>query len=219
MKVHNFSEFVNESKWRSLSREIVNDLILYIKATYGRYELTDESAHTFTFPTYNLPGFPNFNNELTVQCLIIREKNAELQIDASAGDDHPNLKFLIRLDPRAEPKVYSKLYMKLSDDVRHELEHIDQYENNPTIFTDREIRAAINVDPNRTHEYFLLPEEVPAMVAGMYNRAKKSKDKLINIFTEYLSFFLNEKLISKKQYNQIIKVWLDYAKRKYPNIQ
>jgi succinate dehydrogenase/fumarate reductase-like Fe-S protein len=119
-------------------------------------ELKGEEAHQFEFEPYKSEDYTEiFNNEVTVSCLIFREENSALEINASAGEENPNIQIVIQIDPRFEPQVYKTLYMKLADDIRHELEHIEQYEKRPDIFTSVKTRAAINRDPKKMMRYFL----------------------------------------------------------------
>ena len=223
-QVLRFQEFINESLNESVSptlvREIINDIITFVKATKNLYELKGEEAHQFDFKPYKSKEYPViFDGEITVKCLIIREESNSLQIEASAGEENPNIQVVIQIDPRFEPQVYRTLYMKLTHDIRHELEHIEQYEKRPEILTPVEERKAINRNPKRTIDYFLMPEEIEAMVSGMYNRAKKEKRTLDSIFREYLGYYVNEKLITTSQEKQVISKWKEYANKRFPEAQ
>lgn len=223
-RVLRFQDFLNESLNEAVSsslvREIINDIMVFVKATKDLYQIKGEEAHQFTFNPYKTKDYSEvFGGEITVSCLILREEHGSLQIDASAGEENPNIELVIQIDPNFEPSVYKTLYMKLTDDIRHELEHIEQHEKRPEIFTAVKTRAAINRNPKRILEYFLLPEEIEAMVAGMYNRAKKEKRTLDSVFREYLGYYVSEKLITPSQEKQVITKWTEYANKRFPAAQ
>jgi hypothetical protein len=215
-----FEEILNESVSPSLVKQIINDVMTFVKATKDLYEIKGEEAHQFEFDPYKVEDYTEvFNNEVTVNCLIFREENSALQINASAGEENPNIQIVIQIDPRFEPQVYRTLYMKLADDIRHELEHIDQYEKRPDIFTPAKTRAAINRNPKKMMQYFLMPEEIEAMVSGMYNRAKKERRTLDSIFREYLGYYVREEFITPLQQKQVIDKWTEYANKRFPKAQ
>lgn len=215
-----FKSDLNESVSPSLVRQIINDVMIFVKATKELYEKKGEESHQFEFEPYKNVNYPKvFDNKITVNCLIIREQNESLQINASASEDDPNIQIVIQIDPLYEPKIWRTLYMKLTDDIRHELEHIEQFEKRPNILTPHKTRDKINRDRKRMIEYFLMPEEIEAMVAGMYNRAKKEKRTLDSVFKEYLGYYVSQKFITQDQQNKIIDVWTKLAKSRFPKAQ
>lgn len=215
-----FEESLNESVSPSLVKQIINDVITFVKATKDLHELKGEEAHQFEFEPYKSEDYTEvFNNEVTVNCLIFREENSSLKIDASAGEENPNIQIVIQIDPRFEPQVYRTLYMKLADDIRHELEHIEQYEKRPDILTSAKTRSAINRNPKKMIQYFLMPEEIEAMVSGMYNRAKKERRTLDSVFREYLGYYVTEKFITPLQQKKVIAKWTEYANKRFPKSQ
>lgn len=206
---------LNEKYSPKLYNEIIQTIMMFVKSTKGLYDLKGETAHKYTFTVKN-NEFDFAKGKVSYEVLIFREKNSSLVTDANAGKDKPHLQFLIQIDPDYEPQAYRELYMRLTDDVRHEIEHLIQHQFRPSIFTPQDERDAINRDPERTHEYFIMPEEIEAMCAGFYNRAKRQKVNVDTIMKNYLDFYLNEKFITKSQFDKTLEVWLTYMKKRFP---
>jgi len=145
-------------------------------------------------------------------------------LSVDAGQSGDEIDVLIHLNPDYEPQSYVKLNSKLQDAVRHELEHLFQGPDNmsfkekkaqPTNFSYRQKIQK----PGTTHRYFTLKDEIPAMVNGMYRQAKTEKRPLDDIFKEYIGYYLQSGEITQKQYDKILSIWIDYAKKNLPKAQ
>ena len=105
---------------------------------------------------------------------------------------------------------------KLNDVVRHELEHITQVGKNkiagrvkPSTSRQRELSQ-------KDYRYFLLRDEIPAMVAGMYRQAKTQKKELDIVFSNYLDYFIEIGQMTEEQKTLVMDTWIDYVKKNYP---
>jgi len=133
-----------------------------------------------------------------------------------AGDI--NLNFTI--DPRDLPKAWTTLSMDLKDIVRHEIEHLTQSGYNiipsKSLPDDQEIRDRILIYktlPER--EYYTLDKEIPAMLQGMYFKAKKLKKS----FKDVVKVYLDSRKVSQEDQEKIIKRWKPAAKKlNLPNL-
>jgi hypothetical protein len=65
--------------------------------------------------------------------------------------------------------------------------------------------------------YFLLPDEIPAMVAGMYAAAVRKKIPLDQEFEIYLKPFIKSGLINDEEFNKVIQAWIKFANQVYPD--
>lgn len=129
----------------------------------------------------------------------------------------PMIELHMLLDPRREPSCYSELYLKLIDILTHETNHLDQVglnrDHHNTNVTPQEIRKKAK----KSNAYFLLPEEVESMVAGMYARSEEEGKPLDVIFYEYLNPFVKTKYISVDDFEKTMKTWITHAIQNYPN--
>jgi len=120
-----------------------------------------------------------------------------------------------------DPKWYDVLNHKLSDTIRHELEHSKMPEAHGTSTPTNTLRV------KAWENYYLNPGEIEAHVVGLYHKAKKQKIP----FPQILKQFVDDiKLgFSKSKYrlefvweevNKLVeniqRVYLDYAQKRFP---
>jgi len=222
MKMENiksFQEFINEGRYDELTTKSVRACwpIIKLSSTAGISERTFDLGEISAGGVY-------FDLVLEIKRETLSFPQGFV-LDAGAytqkGDNL--IEILINIDPSKEPQVYSILNAKLKDAFRHEIEHLSQAGKNkvpgkPTA-TRAKTRNKINVDNKNIYKYFLLRDEIPAMVHGMYKQAKTQKRPLDDIFNEYLDYFLDDKLISSSERDKILKVWIDFAKKNLPAAQ
>lgn len=128
--------------------------------------------------------------------------------------DPPLIEIRLQLDPEYYPSILSEVAMHLRDLLRHEIEHLTQSGWNTVdgkfIASDQAMRRKIesgNLPPAR---YFTLPKETPAMIQGMYMKAKKSRMPFKQVVNDYLDRFVADNTISETEKQQIIDTWRTY---------
>jgi hypothetical protein len=72
------------------------------------------------------------------------------------------------------------------------------------------LRAKIESGELPPVRYFLLPKEIPAMIHGLYNKAKKSKQPFQQVVNNYLSIWVDNNTITDKEKEQILTTWRTY---------
>jgi hypothetical protein len=217
--IKSFQEFLFEGRYDKLTSKTVKSLWPVIKVT----RVAGESEYVLNLDEISEGGiFFDLILEITRMPIPIPQG---FVIDAGAYTQKGNnaLEIIIKIDPTKEPQVYTKLNAKLQDAVRHEIEHLTQSGKNkvpgkPTA-TRAKTRDKINIDNNNIYKYFLLRDEIPAMVHGMYRQAKTEKRKLDEIFNEYLQYFIDEKIISNGEMEIVLDAWIRFAKKKLPAAQ
>ena len=122
-----------------------------------------------------------------------------------------------QVDPRTLPKEWSTISMDIKDIVRHEIEHLSQagYNVVPSkeLPDDRDLRFFIQtLGTMPTSNYYLLDKEVPAMLQGMYYKAKKMKKPFRDVVNAYLDIFVNNETIDKQDKQDILHRWRIAAK-------
>lgn len=137
--------------------------------------------------------------------------------DPSDATTDPYIEIRFELDPADVPNIYSDIAMDLRDVIRHEIEHITQtgwnLKSGKYIPSDQDIRRKIESSELPAREYFLLPMEIPAMIQGMYFKAKKSKQPFADIVNNYLDRFIAMKdengnsYITPDDKEHIISIW------------
>lgn len=228
-----FNQFVLESKYDLFSDTLAIELLNFIKTGKVQKQLTK---------SLDLPGFPYFVLDATVtrskefdprlsssfQFLPWEELNFKkvgFSVDSNSiiskrrsANFEIKMKLSVLLNPESEPNCYTNLYLKLLDTIRHELEHISQRvdSNNHRGYFDR--LDKIRRDFESSYKYFLLPDEVPAMVSGMKLSASKRGVPLDLEFESYLKPMVSYGFISKFEFYTVMKTWLSFAISTFPNI-
>lgn len=112
---------------------------------------------------------------------------------------------------------YTELKFRLIDIIYHELKHVNQVGLN---------RKAVNVHPGSNSDrkeaknpidYFHLPEEIEAMVYGMYNRSKIEGSNLDELMFKYLTPYINNGNINIKDATKTVTTWMLHALENYPD--
>lgn len=217
-----------EIKLDSFVSQLANELMYYIKKTKKDYDLGQEKKYGTLDKNsgYRVKEFKIFDEplEFTFYVAILRkEKINELgyfvdgSVDNSGDDD--NILISLAIDPTKEPMIYSNMLGNIKDVLRHEIEHLTQSGINKIEGRERptsnSIRARINKTKNQKYKYFLLRDEIPAMVKGLITLSKYKHEPLQKVFSDYLDQFINQNLISQEQKDLIISTWSDYVKKNF----
>ena len=204
-----FSELITEGRFDPITRIVVNDIIKSIKKSINRknainlqlpYDINKEEEHT--------DGDISFNVDLNIKHKISLKDDAKPYFinTALSGDTDNIIMMSIILDPNYEPNSYERIFFKLQEDIRHEIEHITQ-----TGIKTNTARLK-TVYGHHKNKY-----EVPALVQGFYRRAKLEKRFLNEIMIEDLMSEIEKRTISKSQANNLLKIWINYAKKVLPD--
>jgi hypothetical protein len=130
------------------------------------------------------------------------------------SDDPPLIEVRMQIDPAEYPQVLSQIAMNLRDTLRHEIEHVTQSGWNTIdskfIPSDQNLRTRIEAGKLPAARYFTLPKEVPAMIQGLYFKAKKSKQPFKTVVDEYLSMWVSNDTISAQEKENILNTWRTY---------
>ena len=130
------------------------------------------------------------------------------------SDEMPLIEIRFELDPAEYPKILSEIAMILRDTLRHEIEHITQsgwnLKQGKFLPSDKAKREKIQTGEVATKQYFLLKKEIPAMIQGLYSKAKKSRAPFKQIVNNYLDGWVSNNTITAKDKEQILKVWRTY---------
>lgn len=199
-----------EGRYDTITRKVVKDIINFVtskrKGSFSLpYDMTDEFE-------YEQEGL-SFSIDLDIK------KNRgvkDFYLDAAVSDDKDENVILVTLffSPKFSPKSYEKLFYKLQEVMRHEIEHLTQ--GGPNRIPDRPIYYGSTSDLKTTYGHHKNKIEVPALVHGFYRRAKIEKRPLDEIMIEDLDADIQKGFLSKKQAENLLTIWLDYAKKNIP---
>jgi effector-binding domain-containing protein len=177
-------------------------LINQFKANLGKY--TEESTD----------GLIGKNTEYDLEYIFTPDNDLlalPFIVDGEADNDTMQVK--IKYNPNRFPEAYNDLNAEIRDTVRHELEHIAQFNFSKGVNPGGSDKKSTQT----WFEYFTLPFEIPAFVQGLYKNAKFKKisfNKAVeNFLLNYLDVLTDEEEIA------VTKTWTDYARKNLPAAQ
>ena len=210
-----------------LSERIAETLCASIKETTDQRTTIDfEEPLEFTL-ILTVNRTSKFNTKRTIEFKnlpweSLNFKNKGFAINSKSyipEDAVPEIEIIVHVSESLETQGYRILYYKLIDDVRHEIEHLLQQGINQKPNHAARVNQSTRDKALSNHRYFLLPNEIPAMVAGMYASSSAKKTELDLEFEEYLMPFLEYGILNKQQFFKIMKSWLDFARQLHPKLR
>lgn len=130
------------------------------------------------------------------------------------SDEPPLIEVRFEIDPAEYPKVLSEIAMQLRDVLRHEIEHVTQSGwntiNGKYIASDMTLRKKIESGQVPPFRYFMLPKEIPAMLHGLYLKAKKTRTPFREEVTTFLQSFVNTGAITEAEMQKVLATWKLY---------
>jgi hypothetical protein len=126
----------------------------------------------------------------------------------------PLIEIRFEIDPLDYPNILSEVAMQLRDVLRHEIEHITQSGWNTIdskyIESDLDLRQKIQAGDIPPFRYFMLPKEIPAMIHGLYTKAKKSRVPFRDSVHTFLQSFVDNGAITADEMNTVLDTWRNY---------
>ena len=229
-----------EGRYESLSRQISRKLISVVKDSYeatndsdgkflGRkvYYTANESV-----PDINTTAAPDVyteeieNSEIPLEFYLTLKLQwidgyDKMYVTGNAYNDKgidsdapPLVEVLLILDPSMYPNVLSDIVMELSDTIRHEIEHLTQsgWNTKPSKYipSDYKRRNQIETGKLRSYHYYLLPKEIPAMIHGLYNKAKKTRTPFADVVNNHLQTIIDKGWVTPEESETIKDTWRTY---------
>jgi hypothetical protein len=135
----------------------------------------------------------------------------------NTGQDSPDMPLIevrFEIDPAEYPSILSEVATELRDVLRHEIEHLTQSGWNTLpgkyIASDQALRKRIESGKLPAARYFTLPKETPAMIQGLYHKAKKSKQPFRDVVNAYLDVWQSNGTLTNQDREYILNVWRTY---------
>ena len=129
--------------------------------------------------------------------------------DAEA--DRTELQVTVSYDPNAFPASYNDFIAELKDTLRHELEHVGQFQLN------KPENPSNSPKKYKYFDYFTFDFEIPAFVRGLNKKARTKKITFTQAMDDYLGNFVED--LSDDQMAEIKRIWVDYAKKNVPGLK
>lgn len=212
---------LKEGNYDKLVGELTKQILNIIKDSYSEYLEEFNGEEQKEFYQYDIDEIPDNkkNLDFTIEFYIRRGKvdNFEgIAFDGGAYDEEDVIEIILTLDPSKEPKNYRSLVGILKDVLRHEITHLTNKpasEKEKLINFGKRFKTSL---PGQSWTYFILPEEIPAMVNGLVTKAKNNKTSFEYEAKKYLSTQrAYGEIETNEQYLKIFNIWNNFYKKHY----
>lgn len=162
IKESKMKKLVKEDKYDSVVRTIVRDIIsIYKLRKAGEFGLPEDLRDGEVF--YE---FDQLENSFQVFLEIIHDNSVDgFDVDADLYRDEELIYVTLILNPQYDERITYDLIGELNELIRHEIEHLKQYESG----------YRFPKDPKKPEKYYSQKHEVEAQRAGFKRAAKVGK--------------------------------------------
>lgn len=223
---------LTEGRFDKVTSSVVKDVMRYVNYLMDKKNI--ENTYNVRLPLeddYYQQGDITFNVELDI---MFQEMDGSFELKSNIigyddvdGDDYEDednyeddenhdIALQLYLNKTKDKTFYQQLYYKLAEDIRHEIEHLSQFDD---ISKKGEGARPTPIDYDQFEDVFSHhtdPAEIEALTQGFYIRAKKEKKPLDTVILDYLNSIEEKKAITPNQKTKILKNLLDYAKKNLP---
>jgi hypothetical protein len=140
---------------------------------------------------------------------LIFDSGLPFVIDAEA--DRKELIVTASYSPSAFPEAYNDFIADMKNSLRHELEHVGQYQ------LSKAENPSKGPKKYTYFQYFTFDFEVPAFVRGLNKLARTKKITFTQAMNDYLDNFVED--LSDEQMAEVKRIWTDYAKKNVPGLK
>jgi hypothetical protein len=195
--INETSDNINESlimegKYDRIVRQIVNDILSVFKnKKIGNYQLPDDLRETESYYDYSELGKGYSLN------LSIKEnedvETFEVEGDLYYKDDVIDIEILV--NPNSGNEILNDLVNELNEVVRHEIEHILQYQGGR-----RARKEVLDKYKYYTHKY-----ELGAQKAGFKRRARREKNNMETLVRNWFKKYPHKHTLNPEQQEKVIQ--------------
>ena len=168
-----------EARYDNVVRTLVRDIIsIYKHQREGEFSLPEDVRGEESM-TYS---FPEIENEFSIELNLATDDDVDtVEIDAAYYRDEDTIEVTIISNPDLGYQNIQELIGELNETIRHELEHISQYQKG----------YEFPKEPKGPLKYYIQPHELEAQLAGFKRRSRKEKRDLEEVIRGW--FRRNEK--------------------------
>ena len=188
----------SKSEKRDVVRKLVRDIItIFKKEGEGEYDLpTDINGEDYYY-------FNNLNTEFNLELRIVKTDNVDgFELDGGYYEDDDVMEIEILFNPNFFPQQLYDLVGELNETVRHELQHLIQYEQGETH----------SPDESSSEIYYTQPHELDAQVAGLKRLSKLRKQPFEKVTRDWFIKNVNKHGMDEKTSERVIQRILNYYK-------
>jgi hypothetical protein len=197
------SNYMNESlivegKYDSMTRQLVKDVMSVFKyQKEGEFILPEDinKGMTYEFPVLET----NFTSQLQLE---LSDEIDTVDVDGGYYDEEGYIEIEIISNPHLDRELLEELYYELNELIRHEVEHIIQYDRGDYI---------PKREPKDPFKYYTQKHELGAQIAGFKRRAKKERKPLEEVIRKWFERNPSKHRLSPEKVEIVINRILELA--------
>jgi hypothetical protein len=195
--VNETSDNINESlimegKYDRIVRQIVNDILSVFKSKkVGGFSLPEDLRETDLYYDY-----PQFKKEFGVFVNFEQSDDVEtFEVDGDLYYDDDTIEILVITNPNSGNEILNDLVNELNEVVRHEIEHIIQYDGG----------MKRKKEPTDSEKYYMQQHELDAQKAGFKRRARREKNDMETLVRNWFKKYPHKHTLNPEQQERVIQ--------------
>ena len=189
---------ITEGKYDNVTKQLVKDVLTTIKyQKEGEFTLPEDISGEMTY------NFPKLDTAFTIELnLTISDDVETVDVDGAYYPEDDVIGIEIITNPNLNREILEELYYELNELIRHELEHVIQFDRGDNI---------PKKEPKQPIKYYSQPHELQAQIAGFKRRAKKERKPLEDVIRSWFAKNQLKHRLSPKNIEVIINRILELA--------
>lgn len=195
--INETSDNINESlimegKYDRIVRQIVNDILSVFKTKkVGGFSLPEDLRETDLYYDY-----PQFKKEFGVFVNFEQSDDVEtFEVDGDLYYDDDTIEILVITNPNSGNEILNDLVNELNEVVRHEIEHIIQYDGG----------MKRKKEPTDSEKYYMQQHELDAQKAGFKRRARREKNNMETLVRNWFKKYPHKHTLNPEQQERVIQ--------------
>lgn len=195
--VNETSDNINESlimegKYDRIVRQIVNDILSVFKTKkVGGFSLPEDLRETDLYYDY-----PQFKKEFGVFVNFEQSDDVEtFEVDGDLYYNDDTIEILVITNPNSGNEILNDLVNELNEVVRHEIEHIIQYDGG----------MKRKKEPTDSEKYYMQQHELDAQKAGFKRRARREKNNMETLVRNWFKKYPHKHTLNPEQQERVIQ--------------
>jgi hypothetical protein len=189
---------ITEGKYDNVTKQLVKDVLTTIKyQKEGEFTLPEDISGEMTY------SFSQLDTEFTIELnLTISDDVETVDVDGAYYPEDDVIGIEIITNPNLNREILEELYYELNELIRHELEHVIQFDRGDNI---------PKKEPKQPIKYYSQPHELQAQIAGFKRRAKKERKPLEDVIRSWFAKNQLKHRLSPKNIEVVINRILELA--------
>ncbi len=226
-----FLQYINEDKYYSFVEELANQIIQDLKNSTKRGEYSLIKEYEFMQPvTFDLKVYARWDNnpdltqdqhfnELEWEVHNFTRLGYSINAVTKFNDSEfqiPEIDLFIIINSD-DNSVYNLLDSRLTGIIAHELRHVRQIGMNREPFMGRVSTSQERATSQQNYGYFLLPEEMDAMIEDKYIQSVEENKPIDDVISAYLYPFVKDGFMNSQDFKKVFIQWIIRAIELFPN--